>query len=413
MSSKQVEENRDDKFTHHVKHQRYCTLTFIRPDNFCEKLRKKNVHFFAIKLRGMFENLPDCDSRTRFVKEKHKIGYSFNSENGKWLGLYPYADYNKEKDMNQDELVKLYTDKNNELNEFRRQYLIALRLDSIRQKNEKKEKLENAEVVTGQVNIDPERGPVGRVNEDSEPTEQVNNMEEIDEDFDEEKEFPRDRDYLDEDRILKKNIKHQNYFVVSFLTPSSFPKSQRHRAEGFNVWGVKIRGCFETEDDANERMRHLQEINKSDNIYPGEVGDLYPIDFDMDNVDEVKYREGRMNTYLDAYKDVIEEGEEREEQRNNDNINPDLDPSRLNTENQEQQNQQDQQDQQEVRETENTNIERTQATTFGNQNSVEDRIESTTRERDELQSQVDRNQEELESFAKKLEELNSMFASLK
>lgn len=409
MSNTQVTEVRDDKFTHNVKHQRFCTLTFIRPDNFCDELKEENKEFYAVKFRGMFENLSDCNTRTEFIKNKYRVGFSFNAENGKWLTLCPNADYINEVNLSQEELVKLYTDRNNELNEFRRQYLIALRKDSIRQKSEKNEKLQNANVVTGKVNIDPERGPIGNVNNITEEVgEEVNNMDQIETDFDEEKEFPRDRDYLDEDRSLKKNIKHQNYFVVSFLTPSSFPKSQRHRAEGFNVWGIKIRGCYETEDDAKERMKHLQEINKSDNIYPGEVGELYPIDIDMDTVDNVNYREDRMNTYLDAYENAIEEGEEREENRNNNNNNQNLDPSRLNI-NEDEQNEHNEHNEQNKED----NIERTQATSFSNQGSVDDRIETTTRERDELQSQVNRNQEELDNFAKKLEELNAMFSSLK
>ena len=127
-----------------------------------------------------------------------------------------------------------------------------------------------------------------------------------------------EEDYLDEDKQLKQVVKKQNFCVLSMLTPNSFPESKRDEYKDQKILGVKVRGVFETYEDAKLRAEQLQKQDKYHNIFIGEVGKWLPFNVDiatMETEDDPVYREQALNQYMKAYKDTLKEEEIEEKER--------------------------------------------------------------------------------------------------
>ena len=127
-----------------------------------------------------------------------------------------------------------------------------------------------------------------------------------------------EEDYLDEDKSFKQLVKKQNFCVMSMLTPNSFPENKREQHKDQKILGVKVRGVFETYEDARTRAEQLQKMDKHHNIFVGEIGKWLPFDVDigtMETEDDPVYREQALNQYMKAYKDCLKEEEVEEKDR--------------------------------------------------------------------------------------------------
>ena len=127
-----------------------------------------------------------------------------------------------------------------------------------------------------------------------------------------------EEDYLDEDKPLKLLVKKQNYCVLSMLTPNAFPESKRGEYKDQKILGIKIRGVFETYEDAKTHADKLQKQDKFHNIFVGEIGKWLPFNVDiasMETDDDPVYREQALNQYMKAYKDCLKEEEVEEKDR--------------------------------------------------------------------------------------------------
>jgi hypothetical protein len=120
-------------------------------------------------------------------------------------------------------------------------------------------------------------------------------------------------DYLDED----KQIKGQNFVCMSFLTPLSFPEEKREEYKNQKILGLKIRGVYKTYEEADERAKYLQKVDKYHHVFVGEVGKWLPFNVDTseNNSDNQVYREQELNQYMKAYKDSLSEEEKSEATR--------------------------------------------------------------------------------------------------
>lgn len=128
----------------------------------------------------------------------------------------------------------------------------------------------------------------------------------------------QEEDYLDEDKEFKQLVKKQNFCVISMLTPNSFPENKREQYKEQKILGIKIRGVFETYEDAKKRADQLQKIDKHHNIFVGEVGKWLPFNVDiatMETEDDPVYRENALNQYMKAYKNCLKEEEIEEKER--------------------------------------------------------------------------------------------------
>ena len=120
-------------------------------------------------------------------------------------------------------------------------------------------------------------------------------------------------DYLDED----KQIKGQNFACMSFLTPLSFPEEKREEYKNQKILGLKIRGVYKSYEEADERAKYLQKIDKYHHVFVGEVGKWLPFNVDTseNNSDNQVYREQELNQYMKAYKDSLGDEEKSEATR--------------------------------------------------------------------------------------------------
>jgi hypothetical protein len=120
-------------------------------------------------------------------------------------------------------------------------------------------------------------------------------------------------DYLDEDKV----IKGQNFVCLSFLTPLSFPEDKREQYKNQKILGLKVRGVYKTYEEADERAKYLQKVDKYHHVFVGEVGKWLPFNVDTadNNVDNQVYREQELNQYMKAYKDSLNEEEKAEAER--------------------------------------------------------------------------------------------------
>ena len=127
-----------------------------------------------------------------------------------------------------------------------------------------------------------------------------------------------EEDYLDEDKPLKYMVKKQNFCIISMLTPKSFPEEKREQFSDQKILGIKVRGVFETYEDAKTNADKLQKLDKYHNIFVGEVGKWLPFDVDiseMETEDDPVYREQALNKYMKSYKDSLHEEEIAEKER--------------------------------------------------------------------------------------------------
>ncbi len=127
-----------------------------------------------------------------------------------------------------------------------------------------------------------------------------------------------EEDHLDEDKPFKQMVKKQNFCVLSMLTPNSFPEAKREQYKDQKILGIKVRGVFETYEEAKQRADALQKQDKYHNIFIGEVGKWLPFNVDiatMETEDDPVYREQALNQYMKAYKDSLKEEEVEEQER--------------------------------------------------------------------------------------------------
>ena len=69
------------------------------------------------------------------------------------------------------------------------------------------------------------------------------------------------------------------------------------------VQGLKVRGCYDTQAEANARAKTLQKLDPSHNVYVGQVGFWLPWDPEPHEVGDVEYADDQLNTLMKKYKE--------------------------------------------------------------------------------------------------------------
>ena len=116
-------------------------------------------------------------------------------------------------------------------------------------------------------------------------------------------------DYLTEDPI----INNQKYVCISFLKPSNI--DEKARDKDLSVCGVKIRGSFETYDEAKKRAEFLQKCVHYHNIYIGEVGKWCPFEDNPEKAKDCEYMNKDLNKLMKIYSEQQEQAKEHHEIR--------------------------------------------------------------------------------------------------
>ena len=116
-------------------------------------------------------------------------------------------------------------------------------------------------------------------------------------------------DYLDEDAP----VPGQKWVCVSFLSPEGI--------RNCTVRGLKIRGVYDTKEEADQRAQDLQQIDPDFDVFVGEVGKWLPWDPEPNDENKVKdqvYQEQELQNLMKGYKENLAKAKRLQQQRKSD-----------------------------------------------------------------------------------------------
>lgn len=97
-------------------------------------------------------------------------------------------------------------------------------------------------------------------------------------------------DYLDEDTVVPNG---QRFALVSFVGPECRQKTEK--------FGIKIRGCFGTREEASAHVKRLQAIDGRVDIFMLEVGKWALAPPSPSDVNDVEYQEEYLQNLMKEY----------------------------------------------------------------------------------------------------------------
>ena len=121
-------------------------------------------------------------------------------------------------------------------------------------------------------------------------------------------------DYLYEDP----QVPNQKFVCISVLTPKNF--KQEDGKPPVTISTMKVRGCYDTYEEAKKRADFLRNIDSNVNVYVGEVGKWLPFDYDPEKAKDHDYQNKRLNEMMKGYLENQEKAKEFHEQRKNEMI---------------------------------------------------------------------------------------------
>ena len=119
-------------------------------------------------------------------------------------------------------------------------------------------------------------------------------------------------DYLDEDPV----INDQKYCVISVLTPKNFKEVD----EKSTMYTFKVRGAYSTVEDAQKRIKLLNQLDPNVNIYLAEIGKWCPFEDDPEKAKDAVYKDEELNRLMKGYKENQEKAKELFEVRKADMV---------------------------------------------------------------------------------------------
>ena len=117
------------------------------------------------------------------------------------------------------------------------------------------------------------------------------------------------KDYLYEDP----SVPNQKFVCISILTPKNFK-------EPTTMSTIKVRGCYDSFEEASKRGEFLRNIDPHINVYVGEVGKWLPFDDDPEKAKQQEYQNKQLNNMMKGYLENQEKAKEHHEQRKNEMI---------------------------------------------------------------------------------------------
>jgi hypothetical protein len=131
-------------------------------------------------------------------------------------------------------------------------------------------------------------------------------------------------DYLAEDPV----ISNQKYVCVSFLKPSSIDDNNKEKVKNITVTGFKVRGSYETYEEAKTRADFLTKCDSSFNIYIAEVGKWCPYEDDPEKASDAEYQNKDLNKLMKSYFKQQTEAKEYHEIRKQEMVNKALEETK-------------------------------------------------------------------------------------
>ena len=115
------------------------------------------------------------------------------------------------------------------------------------------------------------------------------------------------KDYLYEDPA----VPNQKFVCISILTPKNFKDPKETMST------LKVRGSYDTFEEASKRGEFLRNIDPHINVYVGEVGKWLPFDDDPEKAKQQEYQNKQLNNLMKGYMENQEKAKEFHEQRKN------------------------------------------------------------------------------------------------
>ena len=115
------------------------------------------------------------------------------------------------------------------------------------------------------------------------------------------------KDYLYEDPP----VPNQKFVCISILTPKNFKDPKETMST------LKVRGSYDTFEEASKRGEFLRNIDPHINVYVGEVGKWLPFDDDPEKAKQQEYQNKQLNNLMKGYMENQEKAKEFHEQRKN------------------------------------------------------------------------------------------------
>lgn len=115
-------------------------------------------------------------------------------------------------------------------------------------------------------------------------------------------------DYLDEDPV----IPDQRVAVLSILSPNTVNAAENL---DWSIKGIKIRGVFKNEQEAQKRIDFLSSIDTYHHIFTAPVGKWCPWDDNEENVDNIRYGDEQLNQLMKKHKEHHDKSAAFDEER--------------------------------------------------------------------------------------------------
>jgi len=115
------------------------------------------------------------------------------------------------------------------------------------------------------------------------------------------------KDYLYEDPA----VPNQKFVCISILTPKNFKDPKETMST------LKVRGSYDSFEEASKRGEFLRNIDPHINVYVGEVGKWLPFDDDPEKAKQQEYQNKQLNNLMKGYMENQEKAKEFHEQRKN------------------------------------------------------------------------------------------------
>jgi len=136
-------------------------------------------------------------------------------------------------------------------------------------------------------------------------------------------------DYLDKDEP----INGQKYVCLSILTNNSIKDVSTEEVikTDNNAKGIKIRGVYNTMEEAKKRCEQIRQFDKVFNVFVGEVGAWLPWDDDPESAEEAVYAEEKLNQLMKSFKEQQIKAKEYHELRKQQLVEQSIKSSQKNT----------------------------------------------------------------------------------
>jgi len=125
--------------------------------------------------------------------------------------------------------------------------------------------------------------------------------------------YPDDKDMInairDNHSFLFNHTELNEQFKFFKSTNSTDIENDFHRENNFStsIRGIKVRGVFDTIDEAKNRCEFLKKIDNKFDIYIGQVGCWCPFSPNPNDLENQEYSETQLNTLMKQYKKNMED----------------------------------------------------------------------------------------------------------